>query len=36
MASMRAEDHAASVTRIFPRIGRVTTTDGVLAAWDVS
>jgi nicotinamidase-related amidase len=36
MASMRAEDHVASVTRIFPRLGRVCTTDAVLAVWGAS
>ena len=33
MAAARADDHANSVTRIFPRIGRVTTADAVIAAW---
>jgi nicotinamidase-related amidase len=33
MASFTESDHATSVGRIFPRLGRVTTTDAVLAAW---
>lgn len=32
MSGLAAEDHRFSVTRVFPRLGRVTTTDAVLAA----
>ena len=32
MAARSAEDHAFAVTRIFPRIGRVSSADEVLAA----
>lgn len=33
MASMRGDDHTHSVARIFPRLGRLATTDAVIAAW---
>ena len=32
MSGLAADDHAFAVTRIFPRLGRVTDTQGVLAA----
>jgi nicotinamidase-related amidase len=33
MAGFRAEDHAFAITRIFPRLGRVCSTEDVLNAW---
>jgi hypothetical protein len=32
MSARSAEDHAGSITRVFPRIGRVSSTAEVLAA----
>jgi nicotinamidase-related amidase len=33
MAGFRAEDHTFAITRVFPRLGRVCSTEDVLDAW---
>lgn len=33
MAGFRAEDHTFAITRIFPRLGRVCSTEDVLSTW---
>lgn len=36
MAGFRAEDHAFAITRIFPRLGRVCSTEDVLGVWQAN